>query len=298
VPAGRLPSTSSDTYQLECGPLGGLNREHDTADEETTPERCGRGKIGSCCRRSSRIRKGCSPSVTGTSRTGNCAAAQMASRQWCYTARALAAPVWNRHWFDLFRYKVVLLDQRNSGRSTPHASTPVVDPSANTTVHLIADVERLREHLGIERWLVSEISWGQRLDWRRRRASAAGGMMRDPSRRMGQARRCPPGTSAWLAEHGHGPARAVCAVQYRLGGHHLLAPCAGVNTEYRVRFARAASLPEVCAGSGPAAAGVRVGRGAGGRYSGSGERTGCRYGQRPPRQSRCAASGGCAGHPA
>lgn len=62
--------------------------------------------------------------------------------------------------FDPQRYLVVQFDQRQSGRSTPHAAEPVVDLSTNTTAHLIADIERLRTHLGIERWLVWGGSWG------------------------------------------------------------------------------------------------------------------------------------------
>src|SRR5690606_4392201 len=65
-----------------------------------------------------------------------------------------------RRIFDPGRFRSVLLDQRNSGRSTPHASDPTADLSTNTTAHLIADIERLREHLGIERWLVWGGSWG------------------------------------------------------------------------------------------------------------------------------------------
>jgi len=65
--------------------------------------------------------------------------------------------------FRLFRragYKLVLFDQRGCGDSTPHASDPATDMRYNTTWHLIADIERLREHLGIDRWLVSGVSWG------------------------------------------------------------------------------------------------------------------------------------------
>jgi proline iminopeptidase len=65
-----------------------------------------------------------------------------------------------RRAFDPERYRVVLFDQRNSGRSTPCAGAPEVDLSANTTPHLVADIERLREHLGIDRWLVWGGSWG------------------------------------------------------------------------------------------------------------------------------------------
>lgn len=68
-----------------------------------------------------------------------------------------------RRGFDPERYLVVLFDQRGCGRSTPHASDPATDMSVNTTWHLIADMERLREHLGIGEWLVSGGSWGSTL---------------------------------------------------------------------------------------------------------------------------------------
>src|SRR3712207_7359371 len=59
-----------------------------------------------------------------------------------------------RRYFDPRAYRIVLFDQRGSGRSTPHASHPAHDPSTNTTPHLLADMERLRRHLGIAWWLV------------------------------------------------------------------------------------------------------------------------------------------------
>ena len=65
-----------------------------------------------------------------------------------------------RRMFDPQRYRILLFDQRNAGRSTPSASDPLVDLSANTTPHLLADMERLRVHLGVERWLVWGGSWG------------------------------------------------------------------------------------------------------------------------------------------
>lgn len=71
-------------------------------------------------------------------------------------------PQWRR-WFDPGVFRIVQLDQRNSGRSLPHASEPDVDLSTNTTAHLVADLERLREHLGVERWLVLGLSWGTTL---------------------------------------------------------------------------------------------------------------------------------------
>jgi proline iminopeptidase len=66
----------------------------------------------------------------------------------------------HRRWFDAARYRIVLLDQRNCGRSTPHASDPATDLRANTTGHLIADLELLRDRLDIERWLVFGGSFG------------------------------------------------------------------------------------------------------------------------------------------
>lgn len=72
------------------------------------------------------------------------------------------APWW-RGFFDESAYRVVLFDQRGCGRSRPHASTPEVDLTANTTHHLVADIERLREHLGVPRWLVLGGSWGSTL---------------------------------------------------------------------------------------------------------------------------------------
>ena len=69
----------------------------------------------------------------------------------------------HRRLFDPAKYRIVLLDQRGSGRSLPHASSPDADLSTNTTWHLVGDLERLREHLGIDRWLVLGGSWGSAL---------------------------------------------------------------------------------------------------------------------------------------
>lgn len=63
-----------------------------------------------------------------------------------------------RRFHDPKHYRIVLFDQRGAGRSTPHAD--LVD---NTTWHLVADIERLRQHLGIERWQVFGGSWGSTL---------------------------------------------------------------------------------------------------------------------------------------
>ena len=68
-------------------------------------------------------------------------------------------PAWARL-FDPDAYRIVLFDQRGCGRSEPHAGTSLDALRANTTQHLIGDIERLRAHLGIERWLVLGASWG------------------------------------------------------------------------------------------------------------------------------------------
>jgi proline iminopeptidase len=68
-----------------------------------------------------------------------------------------------RRMFDPERYRAVLFDQRGCGRSRPHASDPATSLRHNTTDYLVADMERLREHLGIDRWLVTGGSWGTTL---------------------------------------------------------------------------------------------------------------------------------------
>jgi proline iminopeptidase len=65
--------------------------------------------------------------------------------------------------FDPDRYSIALFDQRGCGRSTPHASDPSTDMHVNTTEHLLADMELLRAHLGIEQWLLFGGSWGSTL---------------------------------------------------------------------------------------------------------------------------------------
>ncbi|MCM6775342.1 prolyl aminopeptidase [Nocardia sp. CDC159] len=65
-----------------------------------------------------------------------------------------------RRSFDPARYRVVMFDQRGCGASLPH---PSVSLEHNTTGHLIADMERLREHLGFERWSLLGGSWGSTL---------------------------------------------------------------------------------------------------------------------------------------
>ena len=63
-----------------------------------------------------------------------------------------------RRYFDPAAYRVILFDQRGCGRSRPHASV-----EANTTAHLVADIEAIRGALGIDKWLVFGGSWGATL---------------------------------------------------------------------------------------------------------------------------------------
>jgi proline iminopeptidase len=64
----------------------------------------------------------------------------------------------HRRFFDPEHYKIIIFDQRGSGRSKPFA-----DITDNTTQHLVADMEVLRQHLGVETWLVFGGSWGSSL---------------------------------------------------------------------------------------------------------------------------------------
>ena len=65
---------------------------------------------------------------------------------------------WHRQFFDPQKYRIVLIDQRGCGRSTPHAEL-----RDNSTWHLVADMELVREQLGIDRWVVFGGSWGSTL---------------------------------------------------------------------------------------------------------------------------------------
>ncbi|MCP2243720.1 prolyl aminopeptidase [Lentzea aerocolonigenes] len=71
-------------------------------------------------------------------------------------------PRW-REDFDPDHWKLVLWDQRGAGRSTPPVSDPATSTEHNTTQHLIDDAEKLREHLGIDKWLLIGGSWGSTL---------------------------------------------------------------------------------------------------------------------------------------
>ncbi|MDR1711121.1 MAG: prolyl aminopeptidase [Propionibacteriaceae bacterium] len=68
-----------------------------------------------------------------------------------------------RRYFNPDKYRIVLFDQRQCGRSTPHAATPAADFSVNTTWKLVADIETVRADRGIDSWLVFGGSWGSAL---------------------------------------------------------------------------------------------------------------------------------------
>ena len=98
-------------------------------------------------------------SATGTRCTSSSAERPTACRRYsCTAGRAADARRGTGRFFDPARYRVVLFDQRGCGRSAPRGEL-----KHNTTAHLLADIERLRTHLGIERWLVFGGSWGASL---------------------------------------------------------------------------------------------------------------------------------------
>ena len=66
--------------------------------------------------------------------------------------------LYHRQLFDPEKYRIILFDQRGCGRSNPHASL-----ENNTTQHIIADMEMIRQELGVEQWVVAGGSWGSTL---------------------------------------------------------------------------------------------------------------------------------------
>ena len=65
---------------------------------------------------------------------------------------------WQRQLYNPDKYRIILFDQRGSGKSSPHASL-----ENNTTSHLVDDMEKIREHLAVDKWHVSGGSWGSTL---------------------------------------------------------------------------------------------------------------------------------------
>lgn len=65
--------------------------------------------------------------------------------------------------FDPAKFMIVGIHQRGCGRSLPLATHSSADLATNTTPHLIADIEAVRQHLGVDRWLVTGVSWGTTL---------------------------------------------------------------------------------------------------------------------------------------
>jgi proline iminopeptidase len=68
-----------------------------------------------------------------------------------------------RRVFDPARYRIIGFDQRGAKRSRPSAAEPDADLTTNTTGHLVADIERLRDFFGVERWVLFGMSWGTTL---------------------------------------------------------------------------------------------------------------------------------------
>lgn len=100
-----------------------------------------------------------------------------------------------RRFFDPDAYRIILFEQRGAGRSTPHASL-----DDNTTWHLVQDIEHIREHFGIDQWLVFGGSWGSTL--------ALAYAESHPERVRGLVLRgiflCRPKEISWFYEDSHG----------------------------------------------------------------------------------------------
>ncbi|HEY6749593.1 MAG TPA: prolyl aminopeptidase [Mycobacteriales bacterium] len=79
---------------------------------------------------------------------------------WLHGGPGSGASAGIRQSFDPEAYRIVLFDQRGCGRSRPLADSAAADLSANTTQHLIRDIELLRSHLGVSEWVVTGGSWG------------------------------------------------------------------------------------------------------------------------------------------
>jgi proline iminopeptidase len=105
---------------------------------------------------------------------------------------------WHRQFFDPTRYRIILFDQRGCGRSRPHASL-----ERNTTWDLVADMELIRESLGIDQWAVFGGSWGSTL--------ALVYAQQYPARVSGMILRgiflCRERDINWFYEQGQGPER-------------------------------------------------------------------------------------------
>jgi proline iminopeptidase len=100
-----------------------------------------------------------------------------------------------RRFFDPVAYRIILFEQRGAGRSIPHASL-----DDNTTWHLVQDIEQIREHFGVEQWLVFGGSWGSTL--------ALAYAESHPQRVRGLVLRgiflCRPKEIRWFYEESHG----------------------------------------------------------------------------------------------
>jgi proline iminopeptidase len=99
-----------------------------------------------------------------TSFIGRPQATPAASPRWlCTAARDRARVRGSRRSFDPESYCIIQFDQRGCGQSRPFAADPATDMSVNTTHHLLGDMERLRDYLGVDRWLLLGGSWGSTL---------------------------------------------------------------------------------------------------------------------------------------
>ena len=124
-----------------------------------------------CIQRSSRTPAGCWMSATATRSTGRSAGTRQANRQSSCTVGPAVGCIPSCVACSTRGHRIVLFDQRGCGQSRPHASELAGDLSANTTWHLVADIERLRRHRGSSVGKSSVAPGAARLPWRTRRST-------------------------------------------------------------------------------------------------------------------------------
>src|SRR5262249_28203734 len=144
---------------LACKPLADARSRPQLVVKGETPWPSTIHDSAASPRRSSRTVPACCPSLSCMRSTSRSRATRRASQSCsCTAVPGGGTEPKQRRFFDPAAYRIVLFDQRGCGKSTPHAC--LID---NTTCDLVADTERLRQHLNIERWQLFGGSWGSPL---------------------------------------------------------------------------------------------------------------------------------------
>ncbi len=179
MPTAAAPNTPPNPIQSRYTPYTPPN--HGSARPDPRYHRGECPAVETFSRKSDRSRPATCPSPAATSCIGSRWAIREASRCCsCTAGPGAGAGAVHRRFFDPAFWRVVIFDQRGAGRSRPLGSLV-----ANTTADLVQDIEQLRRHLGLERWLLFGGSWGSTL------ALAYAQAHPKPCGRPGAARRVP-----------------------------------------------------------------------------------------------------------